>query len=660
MKKHAHQTDPSPYESGVWGTDAQPCPSERTLAAHVDGQLEASRAEAVDAHLDRCSSCAGAARRTEGLSDLLRTWETGRRAEAPSRLRAAVMRTVAPEAAALRRETSRASARSLAFAAGVCLALGGGASFARLGTDAVSPPAMHAVAAATPEVGGSAARASLGSLAIPHPSSIAWGVDALPISMPARVATPDRGAPPEPAASPERGRGPATDARAGVEPAFADDVATQAFARFGAFLATQDRVGELVYVVDDRALPACAAAPYARVRRVEAWHRDRARTSAELVTLDPSAAGYAVLDVLPLPPASQMASFLAKLPTFVDPSSRRTGGLVIRPLPGRVVTPTDPVEPAGPDGAAADDVEDLAAAVAAGRVVLRPDVRTDRTSVTLDVAPTTMAILIPAGELLAGGAGDRVVVEGLWLPPYAADRTVVLACLPIAHDEGGGGAPTPTGLVAGPELRGLVAYRADRDAVFALVDGQVADAAVDRGVAGRTSLLALYDRASADVARALAADFASRFDEGTAGFVASDLNDRFQGLEHTAFRGAARRALLERLLVGYLIESHTRTSVDAPRSGAAVGVALARLVEGAARLAPSPSTILMRGGGPAVRVGPEGGAFAPGTPPLPAPAPPAPPRRLSGEEPRSGVRLEGVPGETPRPPLVSGLVPGIR
>ncbi len=635
MRKPAHQADPSPYESGVWGTAEQPCPSERTLAAHVDGQLEASRAEAVEAHLDHCATCAGVAHRVEGLSDLLRSWETGRRVESPSRLRAAVLRTVAPEAAALRRETVRASARSLAFAAGVLVALGAGVLFARLWGRA-TPPSSTLAAAGEPSI---AAADSREPLAFAPSADLAWLGTAPPLSIPA----------PDSATAPARG--PASDAGARDDAPFADEVATQAFIRFGAFLETQERVGELVYVVDDRALPACAAAPYARLRRIEAWHGHLARSAAELVTLDPSSTGYAVLDVLPLPPSSQMASFLARLPTFVDPASRRNGGLVIRPLPGRVST-------SEASSSAADEAEDLEAAVAARHVTLRADTRADRaSSVTLDVAPTTTAILIPAGELLAGGAGDRVVVEGLWLPPCAVARTVVLACLPVSRDEGAGGAPSPTGLVAGPELRGLVAYRADRDAVFALVDGQVADAAVDRGVAGRTSLLALYDRASPDVAvaRALARDFAARFDEGTAGFVASDLNDRFQGIEHTAFRGAARRALLERLLVGYLIESHTRNSVDAPRSGAAVDVALARLVEGATRLAPTPSAIVLRGGRATVEPDAASGA------PVPAPVPPpAAPRRLSGEEPRSGVRLEGVPGESPRPPLVSGLVPGIR
>lgn len=640
MKGPSHLSDPSPYESGIWGTTEQPCPSERTLAAHVDGQLEASRAEAVEAHLDECARCADAARRVEGLSDLLRTWETGRRAEPPSRLRAAVLRTVAPEAAALRRESVRASTRSLAFAAGVALAIGAGVLAATLAGRGSSAPAAQTVVGEAPDV--AAPPLAQEPLGFPPPAGLA-GTGALFTI-------------PPPATSDGAARAAWSDAP------FSDESTKVAFARFAGFLETQSRVGELVYVVDDRALPSCAAAPYARWRRVDAWYADRARKSAEPVTLDPSAAGYAVLDVLPLPPASEMASFLSKLPTFPYAASRRSGGLLIRPLPGRAEGTADPAIPEVGAGAA-DEVEDLEAAVAAGRVVLRPDARTDRASATLDVAPTTTSILIPAGELLAGGAGDRVVVEGLWLPPCAASRTVVLACLPVSRAEGGVGAPAPTGLVAGPELRGLLSYRADRDAVLALVDSQVTDAAVDRGLAGAASLLALYDRGSADVAvaRALARDFASRFGSDTAGFVVSDLNDRFQGLEQTACRGPARRALLERLLVGYLVEAHTRTAADAPRSGAAVDVALARLVEGATRLAPSPSAIQLRGGRQTVAPESPADRPVPGTSPsTPSVAPPTPPRRLSGEEPRSGVRLEGVPGESPRPPLVSGLVPGIR
>lgn len=633
-----HLVDPSPYESGTWGTLENPCPSERTLSAHVDGQLDAVRAEAVETHLDRCAVCARVARRVEGLSNLLRTWESRSRVAAPSRLSAAVLRTVAPEAAALRRESVRTSARAFALAAAVVVALGTGVAAALLSPGARTNETARA--------SGTMQSASLVGAVGP---SLVFPLDGLrPLAI---VESPDSSTPA--VIGPPR-------AFPGTFSPLPDEVATAAFVRYGAYFETQSRVEEDVYVVYDRALPGFAAGPYARVRRLEAWFAERALRASESVTLDPSAMGLSVLDVLPLPSAAELPAFLARLPTFVEPASRHAGGIVVRPLPARAGASAS---------ASALEVDDLADAVRARRVVVRPDTNTDPTALTLDIAPTTLPILIPAGELLAGGACDRVVAEGLWLPASSSARTVVLVCLPIAHLTGSPGqTPVPTGLVAGPELRGLLAYRADREGVLALVDGQVGDAALDRGVDGRTSLLALYDAASPEVAaaKARAKEFASRFEEGAAGFVVSDPSGRFEGLEHTILRGAARRALLERLLVGYLIESRTRTSLDAPRSGVDVEVALARLAEGAPRLATTASSTRLRGGllaAPAGRDAPDSplspvrpvGA-APGTVPLLAPIP----RRLSGEDPRSGLRLEGVPAEHAKPPLVSGLVPGIR
>lgn len=635
----SHLMDPSPYESGMWGTAEKPCPSERTLAAHVDGQLDAPRAEAVESHLDECATCARVVRRVEGLSNLLRTWETGTRVEPPSRLSAAVLRTVAPEAQALRRESMRASTRAFALAAAVVVAIGAGVAAALMTVAGAPREGVVRTLAAEPVVSA--------------PGVVAASLDFRSTSLAAVTRTRFDVSPEVAAAA----------APAGELPPVPDAEATAAFLRFAPYLETQARVEEDVYVVYDRALPRYAAGPYARARRIEAWYEERARRASEPATFDPSSRGLSVLDVLPLPPAAELPAFLAKLPTFVEPASRRGGGFVVRPLPGRGASAGEPA-----DGV---EVADLASAVAAQRVVLEPDTSGEATTLTLDVAPTTVPVLIPAGELVAGGAGDRVVTEGLWLPASSAARTVVLACLPVSRGGGSSGrTPIPTGLVAGPELRGLLAYRAERDGVLALVDGQVGDAALDRGEDGRTSLLALYDVTSAEVAvaKALATEFAARFAENTAGFVVSDPNGRFQGLEHTVLRGPSRRALLERLLVGYFIEARTRTSFDTPRPGVVVESALAQLVERAPRLSASASSARLRGGAaaePAVRDG-KARPSAPGvTPvpvaPVPAPVPVAPaPHRLSGEDPRSGLRFEGVPGEPSKPPLVSGLVPGIR
>ena len=141
MKRRAALEPAAPYESGIWGTAEHPCPSERTLAAHLDGELDDARARLVDAHLDRCAACASDSRRIENLSHCLRAWARGRAAvEPPSRLLSRVLRTVSPEGAALRLETAR-SRRTVALkvAAAVLVWTGGVVAGLRGARRAITP-----------------------------------------------------------------------------------------------------------------------------------------------------------------------------------------------------------------------------------------------------------------------------------------------------------------------------------------------------------------------------------------------------------------------------------------------------------------------------------------------------------------------------------------
>lgn len=151
MKRRAALEPTAPYESGIWGTAEHPCPSERTLAAHLDGELDDARAQLVDAHLDRCAACASDSRRIENLSHCLRAWARGRAAvEPPSRLLSRVLRTVSPEGAALRLETARSRTVALKVAAAVLVWTGGVVAGLRGAPlpDAVGPaPARSAVSA---------------------------------------------------------------------------------------------------------------------------------------------------------------------------------------------------------------------------------------------------------------------------------------------------------------------------------------------------------------------------------------------------------------------------------------------------------------------------------------------------------------------------------
>lgn len=176
-------------------------------------------------------------------------------------------------------------------------------------------------------------------------------------------------------------------------------------------------------------------------------------------------------------------------------------------------------------------------------------------------------IFVPAGELVAGGVADRVVASrrvdrprGPHLRRAARDR----AALPVPRARAEA-PPVAVGAVAGPALRARLARGEDASTLGALVSAQLRDAGL-LGPEGAAlpSLLALYAR-DADAIAARAAAMVAELGPDAGGFVATDPDGRFQGIERVDVPEAARASTLARLLAGYLAEARVRSAADGPR-----------------------------------------------------------------------------------------------
>ena len=610
---------PSPYESGTWGTPQQPCPSERTLAAFLDGELDARQAHQVEDHLDRCDACASDHARLEGLSGCVKAWDAAlrRELEPPPRLAARILREVSPEGSALRQESVRATRRFWAAAASVVLAVGAAGA---LGARAAQEARGHGAASRWSPPGLEIASATVAPLD-PRPS-----IAPRPLTIPgAAITVPSEGA------------------ETPLPAVLFEPESLAALATWLPALEVQRRIGEPVCVYEGKPLPTWALPAYERMRRWSDWVADRERLVREPPTRDPALAGRPLSDLLPLAGADG-ASLLAALRSgtgVIEPASPGRGGIVLRAL----VATTQPVQPpaANPRPAQpstqqpstqtdATTVLSLAEAVRAGRVTILRDDRADASELTLEVDSRDAAVLVPAGELIAGGAGDRVVAQGAWLAASPEAYTLRLGCRPVVrHPLRAATPPTVVGCVAGPEVRALLARGEAADAVLDLVEAQLVAAEIlppdgpARASAARASLLALYrvpDGAPSVERRA--AQLVTALGDDARGFVASDPSGRFQGIESVDLPPAAARAFLVRLVEGYLLEARSRSAADAPRLGIHAETVLATLSDRPVRLS------LRRG------------AFV-GT--------------LSGTEPRTGLVLEGPSPDGVRAVHLSGLVP---
>ena len=614
MKRRAALEPPSPYESGIWGTTERPCPSERTLAAHLDGELDAARARLVETHLDRCAACASDVRRLENLSGCLRAWgrDTGAVAP-PSRLLSRVLRTVSPEGAALRLETLR-SRRAVALRVAAAVLVWAGAAVLGLrdvpqptvGPGGVDPEGVAAGVVAAEGVAPAVALATptVDAALAPPPARLAVSLALLERIPVLHLDVLDDEAASALAATLAGSRAAGPFAAAAVlDPA-------------GSLPAGSLPAGSL----PAGSLPA-GSLPAGGAQDVRArWLAERARLAADPRTADPSAAGFTVPD-LALP---------AGEPAAAEPASPAGGGVTLRALP-RASDGAAPSELAAP--------YDLATAVRLDRVrVLADAAGDDGETFGLEVGVGARPVFVPAGELVAGGVADRVVRHGAWLVPSDDPYVVRLATRPLSRVRARAAAPpSPLGAVAGPALRARLARGDDAATLIALGEAQLREAGLV-GPEGSVvpSLLALYTRDAAAVA-ARAADFVAALGPDVAGFVATDPDGRFQGLERVDLPEVARAATLARLLAGYLAEARTRSVADGARPGLRGEDVLGVLARRAPRLVVDAATV-------------------PATPGRPASVP-APSGAVRAVEPVAGLLLEATLAAPLRPTWITVLVP---
>ena len=326
--------DPEPYESGIWGTPERPCPSERTLAAHLDGELtEAADAE-VDAHLDGCSPCASAHRRLEGLSGLLKGWEARRaRVEPPPRLATRVLREIAPESLALRRETVREARRGFVAVAAAACVLVGGFLLGRL-------PSVPSSDASGVAGSGTLRRADGSGRPARGPRGTGRARRALPGPVP-RTGAARRGArAPCATACPPSSRipPPCRRSRPGRRPS-----------------RPRSGPGELACVIEGRTVPLSAVAAFEQISRKYDWYAERSLRAASSSTRDPLAQGTALSDRLPGLDATFMSRVLARARASV-PASRAEGGVLLWGLPELVGADGERASSAGSGSAVGRDV----------------------------------------------------------------------------------------------------------------------------------------------------------------------------------------------------------------------------------------------------------------------------------------------------------------
>ncbi|MFV1960033.1 MAG: ARPP-1 family domain-containing protein, partial [Planctomycetota bacterium] len=179
-------------------------------------------------------------------------------------------------------------------------------------------------------------------------------------------------------------------------------------------------------------------------------------------------------------------------------------------------------------------------------------------------------VYVPAGELVAGGRVDRVVARDVWIPAGMGEARFDVPCVAVSSPGGSeDGSPRPTGFMAGPALRAILARGGRPEKVLALVDAQVRPRSLD------FSLLTWYDHpALRKIKRQRAALFLR---QAWTGFLATDGRGALVGFDVTALPAASAADLLARLALGYEIEA-VLAAAQAPRGARAAPQAPPALV----------------------------------------------------------------------------------
>jgi hypothetical protein len=537
------------------------CPDPVLLEARHDGEVDEATRRQVDAHLDGCPACARASRRLAGLSSLLRAWEAEEgRPEAPARLFSRTLAEVSSEAFVRRRGRARERARGMAAAAAVVLLVGGSALVAARAPlssgSPASPSASGAVVAETSPRPApiAAARRGDGATGVPERSLSSAAADLLRHGAAAPDLTP-----------------------------LEDEEARRAFARYAALDDLRRRLGDDPVMREEGPVARFAVVAFdrwrERARALRAGRATPATPEASTVTV-PSTPGatLAAAAAFPLvePWSADGSVGFAEVEEWLEARPARPA--VADPLGASVVVRAIPARSASSDvgpPASAFPI-DLPAAVATGRVSLLEE--EGRLDALVAIVRSDRPVLVLAGELLTGGPVDRAVVRTAWLRASDVPYRERIACVPIARGERrAGGRPVPTGLVAGPSIRALLAREAPVEEVLEEA-ARLARRGGAREGAGGGLVDALRTRETFSAIAALAA-----LPEGASGFVASDADGRFGGLETTGLPAPLGTAVLRRLLAGYVGEAALRPG-DVGRLGPRTDAALLSLAHRAPTL----------------------------------------------------------------------------
>ncbi|MHC5011461.1 MAG: anti-sigma factor family protein [Planctomycetota bacterium] len=523
----------------------------QAAALRVDRELGRAEAEKLEAHLEICAPCRVRAHQSEVLSAVLKRWDAEQNdgIRAPARLAMSVRTALQEEGQWRRREARLAYGIRLAAAASVLLVFGaaivlGLSGVKRYGDE---PP----VAAAQPPAAPALRTVSLASL--PAPASALRHADD-----PAPLDAFDL----EPAVNFRR-----FDDREAFVEVFADLRARRLHEEV--FLASSGETGEWLDLYGNEArLLSMGARAYLEAKRVQLGtslfdHLARSLGGARAVAVAPGDrprygnlpvsvdTGLLVRDFVRLPrDQMRLDAWLGE--EQIPPLS---GGVHVRVLTDGGIAST------GFDGAA--QVWDLKLSVTASVTTLREGVGDHLVAVVRDA---WRPVFIPAGELIAGGRADRVVTRAVWIPAgRGEERYYDIPCVAVGTPgKSHGETPLPTGKIAGPDLRVLLASGADAAAVRALVDRQVRS----MGYTGRDySLLdaygaSRYGRDGFDLmvnqrARIL------RFVQAR-GLVLSDEHGAFDGIELSDLPRAAASRLLARILLGYEVEAMIGRGIEEP------------------------------------------------------------------------------------------------
>lgn len=551
----------------------------QAAALRVDRELGPAEAAALEAHLEVCGACRTRAARSEALSALLRRWDAERagRIEPPARLRLAIRSAVAEEGRRRRDEWRAVRFVKLATAAAVLLTLG----------------AATAMGFAVSRVGPTTERAAgvrgTGRPILEAPAS-AWD----PSSSAAASGVPQRDGPTFALLVPdEQVPAPAELDASSLRPSTWLGAEERARAvETLAFYEARRREREVFEMVCGEPAVWWRAPGTGTPHLITITALDHlislGFTSVEDYASDPSRHRTMPADSDPFSSSSEAAvvvdtgrrlSDYFALPAtprgrealLRTPLANLRDGIRVFAIPAHGVPRAGGALPA-PLG--------LAEAVVAGTVTLGEGAGDDLVAV---VRGATRPIFIPAGELLDGGRVHRMTVRPVWIEPNRAggESRIVVPCIAVATEHGSeGSAPVPTGLLAPPVVRRLLAEGGDVRRVQTWLKGHLPYLG-----GGDYSLVTSYPPQLTE-GMALLED-ALRRDQAR-GVVVVDASGNLLGVEVTELPVAAAATLLTRVVLSYsagdYIEDYVRSvEPKAPHwrnpEPPAAGVALARLTE---------------------------------------------------------------------------------